>query len=323
MSAAGGVSVVLCTHDGHSKGFLDTTLRSVLGQSAPPAEVIVVDDASTDGTADHVRRTYPHVRVVASARPGLAAARNTGVAAARGRWIAFVDDDDVWRPGKLAEQLRQIDASGEADATIWAARMVYVDGSGRIARASVPIDHLAQWPACLLGSVVAPSGAMLARALFDRFGGFNESLAEASAYEFWIRCLAGGATVRFTDDVALEYRRHGRQMTASPRTVELMLACDAFIRPHLQTLPAATAGRLRTARVLTLYRSFALRLGVRGAAGYWRRTPLRPLRMDWRAGAYPLLDAAAHVLPARLGAVVRHVAVRTVNGRPPPPSSSD
>jgi len=312
MTAAGDVSVVLCTRDGRSKGFLDTTLRSVLDQSAAPAEVIVVDDGSTDGTAAHVQRAHPGVRVVSGTRRGLAAARNAGVAAASGRWIAFVDDDDVWRPEKLAEQLRQIEGSDRRETTIWASRMVQIDGSGRIAGPPVPIDHLARWPACLLGSTITPSGVVLARALFDRFGGFDERLAEAAAYEFWIRCLAGGAIVQFTRDVALEYRRHARQMTASPRSIELLLACDAFIRPHLDALPAPIGGRVRAARVLTIVRSFAVRLGVRAAASYWRRTPLRPLRMDWRAAAYPLLEAAAHVLPGSLAAAARATAVRSV-----------
>ena len=312
MTAAGDVSVVLCTRDGRSKGFLDTTLRSVLDQSAAPAEVIVVDDGSTDGTAAHVQRAHPGVRVVSGARRGLAAARNAGVAAASGRWIAFVDDDDVWRPEKLAEQLRQIEGSDRRETTIWASRMVQIDGSGRIAGPPVPIDHLARWPACLLGSTITPSGVVLARALFDRFGGFDERLAEAAAYEFWIRCLAGGAIVQFTRDVALEYRRHARQMTASPRSIELLLACDAFIRPHLDALPAPIGDRVRAARVLTIVRSFGVRLGVRAAGSYWRRTPLRPLRMDWRAAAYPLLEAAAHVLPGSLAAAVRATAVRGV-----------
>jgi len=314
MSPASDVSVVLCTHDGRSRGFLDATLRSVLAQTAPPAEVILVDDASTDGTADHVRRAYPDVRIVPSARRGLASARNTGVAAAGSRWIAFVDDDDVWRPEKLAAQLRQAGGSDRPDATIWASRMVHIDGTDRVDESPVPADHLARWPACLLGSTLTPSGVMLPRALFDRFGGFDERLAGASAYEFWIRCLAGGVAVRFTDDIVLEYRRHASQMTASARTIELMLACDAFICPHLQSLPAGVADRLRAARALTIARSFTLRLGVRGAADYWRRTPLRPLRIGWRAASYPLFDAAARALPERYGAALREAAVRSVTG---------
>jgi glycosyltransferase involved in cell wall biosynthesis len=314
MRAAGGVSVLLCTRNGLSRGFLDAALRSVLDQSDPADEVILVDDASRDGTVDHVQRQYPGVRVVPNARAGLASARNTGVAASQGRWIAFVDDDDVWRPGKLVEQLRQISGSERPDQTICASRMVQVDGSGRPGKSSVPMDHLGRWPACLLGSPIAPSGVMLPRAVFERFGGFDERLAEASAYEFWIRCLAGGVTVRFTDEIVLEYRRHGEQMTSSPRAIELMLGCDAFIGPHLQTLPAAVADRVRTARTLTVYRSLAWRLGVRRAASYWHRTPLRPLRMGWRACTYPLLDAAARALPRSLGAALRDAAVRTVTG---------
>jgi hypothetical protein len=77
---------------------------------------------------------------------------------------------------------------------------------------------------------------------------------------------------------------------------------------------APIADRVRAARTLTLCRSFALRLGVRGAATYWRRTPLRPLRVGWRAAAYPLLDAAAHALPLRYAAALREAAVRAVTG---------
>jgi len=312
MIASLAVSVVLCTRDGRSKGYLDAAMRSVLDQSPPAAEVIVVDDASTDGTAEYVERTYPQVRVIANARSGLAAGRNTGIAAARGQWIALMDDDDRWRYGKLAGQLGQIAASERPEGTIWASRMAWIDSAGRTTVPDVPLDHVASWPAILLGSAVSPSGAILARSLCDRIGPFAEHLRIGSGYDYWLRCLSEGVTVRLSDIVLTEHRRHGAQMTERPRMVDLLLAVDAIVLPYFAKLPAAQADRLRTARALMGLRSALARAGPRLAAHYWEATPLRQGRMDWRAAVYPLLDAAARPLPRRLQDQLRDFAVRTV-----------
>ena len=316
MIDAGDVTVVLCTRDGLSKGYFDAAVRSVLDQSLAPGEVIVVDDASTDGTPQYARRTYPHLRVVANARSGLAACRNTGIGAARGRWIAFIDDDDVWHPGKLAAQLAQIGGSDLPESTIWAARMVRIDSAGRVASRPV-FDQLARWPACLLGSPALPSGVIMARALLDRFGAFAEHLRVGSAYEYWIRCLAGGATIRFSDAVLLEHRQHDHQMTAPQRLLELQLAVDAMVAPYLERLPAAQADRVRTARLLMHCLLLLFRSGPRTAARYWRRTPLRRGGIAWRVSLYPLLAAAARPLPLGAGIRVRDFVTRAVTGPAP------
>lgn len=80
-------------------------VASALAQTAPPAEVIVVDDGSTDDTAGHLAGFGPPVRVVRQPNGGVAAARNRGVAEAAGDWVGFLDADDVWHPRKLEVQL--------------------------------------------------------------------------------------------------------------------------------------------------------------------------------------------------------------------------
>ena len=312
MNPAAGVTVVICTRDGRSKGYFDAALRSVLDQSAPPADVILVDDGSTDGTADYARVTYPQIRIVANPRTGLAAARNTGIAHASTRWIAFIDDDDIWRPHKLARQLAQIADSERPDWTIWAARMVPIDDEGRTAWRPIRLDHFARWPACLLACPITPSGVIVSGALFDRFGGFAEHLSEGSAFDYWARCMAGGAQIAFSRDVLVEHRRHARQMTSRDRTMETVLAGDAIVIPYLRLLPPAQAERVRTARALMYWRWFLTHRGPRWAVRYWRATPLRPARMDWRGTLYPLLDTAAAGLPAALRARLRDIAARTV-----------
>jgi len=103
MRDASGVSVIIPTFDRIS--VLPRALDSVLAQTCPTGEVIVVDDGSTDGTTELLERDYPGVTAIRQSNCGVSAARNTGLAAATGEWLAFLDSDDEWRPQKLERQL--------------------------------------------------------------------------------------------------------------------------------------------------------------------------------------------------------------------------
>ena len=94
------VSVVIATFN--RCAYVREAVRSVLGQTLSAAEVIVVVDGSVDGTAELLRREFPAVRVLEQPNLGRSVARNTGIAAARGEWVAFLDDDDLWHREKLA-----------------------------------------------------------------------------------------------------------------------------------------------------------------------------------------------------------------------------
>ena len=97
------VSVVIPCYN--REGILGRAIRSALAQTVPPLEIVVVDDGSTDGSADVARGFGGCVRVIEQPNGGAAAARNRGIEAARGDWIAFLDSDDEWHPEKLALQL--------------------------------------------------------------------------------------------------------------------------------------------------------------------------------------------------------------------------
>ena len=109
MTDARRVSVIIPTFDRIS--VLPRALDSVLAQTRPAGEVIVVDDGSTDGTAELLERDYPGVTTIRQSNRGVSAARNAGLAAASGDWIAFLDSDDEWRPQKLERQLDALAAS--------------------------------------------------------------------------------------------------------------------------------------------------------------------------------------------------------------------
>ena len=105
------VSVIIPTFN--RGALIGATLDSVLAQSHQAAEIIVVDDGSTDNTADFVGRQYPMVKLIRTANFGAPHARNIGAGASHFEWIAFLDSDDLWMPDKLKAHARLAELAPE------------------------------------------------------------------------------------------------------------------------------------------------------------------------------------------------------------------
>lgn len=182
-------SVVVPTRD--RAAAVPIALGSALAQRGVDVEVIVVDDGSTDGTPALLGSVGDRrVRVLRHGRPeGVAAARNLGLAVARGEWVAFLDDDDLWAPAKLA---RQLDALGRSGAAWSCCGAVVVDRSWRPLRVqSPPPDLLAQlrgWNAVPGGG----SGVVARRDLLVSLGGFDTALSILADWDMWLRLAAVG-----------------------------------------------------------------------------------------------------------------------------------
>jgi glycosyltransferase involved in cell wall biosynthesis len=184
-------SVVIPTHN--RCGRLRLALRSALAQRAVHLEVVIVDDGSVDGTSDMVTGLRdPRVRLVRHDVPsGESGARNRGVAEARGEWVAFLDDDDLWAPDKLARQLQALGETG----CDWAyAGDVAIDERLRVRHGSPPP---------LPGEVMAslwrynsvPAGAsnvIVRAALLARVGPFDTGLRRTADWDMWLRLAASG-----------------------------------------------------------------------------------------------------------------------------------
>jgi glycosyltransferase involved in cell wall biosynthesis len=178
------VSVIIPTYNRAS--MLREAVESVLAQSYRNFELIIVDDGSTDATARELGRYRDRLRVLTQARRGVAAARNAGVRIARGRYLAFLDSDDLWRPEKLEVQTAFITRNPQFQICqteeIWIRRGVRVNPKARHRKPSGDIFR----PSLEL-CLVSPSAVMMTRDLFETVGGFDERLAVCEDYDLWLR----------------------------------------------------------------------------------------------------------------------------------------
>jgi len=203
------VSVVIPTRDRWE--WLSRALRSTLDQRDVEIEVIVVDDGSTDQTARRLKAVAdPRIRVMRHEYSrGVAAARNAAVAAARGEWIAFLDDDDVWAPRRLAEQLEAIEAARAAWG--WCA-VVWVDERLRLLN-MVPAPAPGDLRALLRNhnAIGTPSCVVAHRDALLSAGPFDERLSVMADWDLWIR-LEATARGAVCPNVLVGYVEHRQNM---------------------------------------------------------------------------------------------------------------
>jgi glycosyltransferase involved in cell wall biosynthesis len=185
--SAHSISVIIPTYNRSAS--LERALHSVQSQSRPAEEIIVVDDGSEDGTGLMLARHHPEVRVLTQKNSGVSSARNNGIRKARGEWIALLDSDDEWLPGKLAIQMRTLAAQPGI-------RLCHTDEiwirNGRRANQMKKHAKRGGWifqhslPLC----AISPSSVVIHRSLFDEVGLFDESLPACEDYDLWLRICA-------------------------------------------------------------------------------------------------------------------------------------
>ena len=183
------LSVVIPAHD--AEATIGSAIRSALAQTRAPGEVVVVDDGSADDTVGVVARFGDAVRVLRQPQSGPSAARNTGVAAASGDWVAFLDADDQWHPAKLEHQCA---LATEADtvlvATDWARELPTGPLPAVLPQSTVGTDAL------LLLNRFQTSTVLLRRDAFMTLGGFDTTLDGVEDWDLWLRASRVGTVVK-------------------------------------------------------------------------------------------------------------------------------
>ena len=164
---------------------LAATIESALLQDVDDMEILVIDDGSTDSTADIAAAYAPRVSCTTTPNRGVSQARNTGIAASTGSYVAFLDADDVWRPGKLRRQLDLLEARPEVGLTFTA--LTIVDDDLRPIGVA-PAHHRDDYTAALLHQCeVAISSVVVRRDALDRAGGFHPWFSQCADWELWLR----------------------------------------------------------------------------------------------------------------------------------------
>jgi glycosyltransferase involved in cell wall biosynthesis len=221
------VSIVIPARD--AVRWLPETLASALAQTHVTTEIIVVDDGSTDGTADLAAGYGDRVRVIRQPPSGVSAARNAGTSAARGEFIQYLDADDVLEDGTVAARVTLLDRTGaDVALTDYARWQKQADGTFKVER--IMRHRLGDRPDVqLLTYAWWPPGAMLyRRTIVDRIGPWRADLRIIQDARFQLDAALVGARFAQIEEVGLRYRMHGATSTSLSRRDPLAFVNECF-----------------------------------------------------------------------------------------------
>lgn len=250
------IAVIIPTYN--RAGVVGRAIETALAQTLPPEEIIVVDDGSSDGTREVVEAYGPPVRYIHQQNQGLAASRNTGVRACRSPWVAFIDDDDEWAPGKLEKQAKAIAATPDAVLCYTGLVCVVKGGGSTVIMPNSP-DRI--YPTIRLRTPFSPCSVMIRKDALEAVGGFNPRLRAAEDWELFMRLVPTGRLAWVPEPLLIVH--------ASPETMsmqsESMLAAELSIMDAMLTGLDGVSRRIWRRRILgRIYYSAAVSARARG-----------------------------------------------------------
>lgn len=274
--------------------YIADCVNSVLAQTETDFEVIVVDDGSTDDTAQIVSSFVdPRVHLVRRSNGGLATARNTGIRAAIGEFVAFLDADDRWCPEKLAAHRQALEQDPNASVSYdWS---VFINKQGErtglsMAQTQKVITHEALLLKNYLGN---GSTAVVRRSVLEQTGGFDESLRRFVDHELWVRLAFHGHHFRLVPHQLTEYRIHPASFTAD--TQRMLKGLEAFLA-KIATYAPDSIKRLAPLAIACTHRWMARAAFVEGNYPKAYQHALQALRTSpqvlWRDQRAPITFAA-------------------------------
>jgi glycosyltransferase involved in cell wall biosynthesis len=273
------ISVVIPSYN--RKHTLERALQSVFQQISPVDEVILVDDGSSDGSNLMVEGLFPQVKILRQANRGVSAARNRGIEAAGFEWIALLDSDDSWLPGKI-EAIRQAQRQHPDFALfhsdeIWMRNGVRVNPMHKHRKSGGWI-----FEQCLPICAISPSASVIKKSLLQSLGMFDETLPACEDYDLWLRLCHRYPVHYLEQPLIVKYGGHADQLSRQHP------AMDQFRVRALHRLLSATSlsadDHAAAARVLLS----KLDILIKGAVKHDNQKLLDefvPLREQWQQAA--------------------------------------
>ncbi len=245
----GGISVIMALYRGER--YVREALESIAAQTLQPLEVIVVDDGSPDGSVALIESlTLPFVpRIVRQGNAGQSAARNTGIRVARGEFIAFLDQDDVWRANHLAVLAETIETD---PALAWVfGDFDLIDGHGHtvissyLTETAVVLDRRTVADIVRTDIMALPSASLLRRSALIQVRGFDRRLSGYEDDELYLRLYRRGYTMTVQPRSRIRYRTHAANASSS---VAFLRSRLVYLRVLTEQYPASS-GRAGAAEV--------------------------------------------------------------------------
>ena len=262
------VSVIIPTYN---RGWIvREAIDSVLAQDFNNFELIVVDDGSTDDTADILDDYRERITVLTQLNRGVSAARNRGIRSSSGRFIAFLDSDDRWLPQKLSRQIDFYDS--HPDAQICQTEEIWIRNGRRVnpkTRHRKPSGKI--FERSLELCLVSPSAVMIRRDLFERVGLFDENLPACEDYDMWLRVSCHYPVYLIKDPLIVKQGGHADQLSRQPSLDKYRIQSIAGIILNGELSQSQYAAALKVLRKkCSVYASGCLKRGRKQEYEYYQ-----------------------------------------------------
>jgi len=204
------ISVIIPVYNRYT--LIERAIKSVLGQTLLPDEIIVIDDGSTDGTDKIIKNNYPDIILLKQKNRGVSCARNNGIINAKGTWITLLDSDDEWLPEKLEKQSQaiQINSNNKICHTdeVWIRNGVRVNPMKKHRKYGGNI-----YKYCLPLCVMSPSSIMIHKDIFKDVGLFDENFPVCEDYDLWLRICSRYPVLYLEEKLIKKYGGHDDQLS--------------------------------------------------------------------------------------------------------------
>ena len=194
---------------------LQRALDSVINQTYKPAEIIVVDNGSSDGTLKFLREQYPKITILTENKIGVSSARNKGIKKSINQWIALLDSDDAWHPRKLEIQTSMLDSASKEynlihTDEVWFRNNKHINQMKKHKKQGGYI-----FERCLSLCCISPSSVLFKKNILDKVGLFDESLPVCEDYDMWLKICSSEEVLFAQDKLTYKYGGHKDQLSKS------------------------------------------------------------------------------------------------------------
>ena len=191
---------------------IDRSINSVINQTYPINEIILIDDGSNDGTYDLVKRNFPLVNLKYQENKGVSNARNVGINLAKSKWIAFLDSDDEWLPKKVEKQINLLNTNFSYKIChtdeVWIRNQVRVNPMKKHRKYGGNIYNK-----CLPLCIISPSSIIMHKDIFNDVGLFDEELPVCEDYDMWLRICSKYGVLFLDQKLINKYGGHDDQLS--------------------------------------------------------------------------------------------------------------